>query len=294
MSGFGTFLSLTATGLTMGMIYACLGVGLILLLRAVGVLNFAQGDFLALGAYAGWAITTQLHITGIGMVILLAVFLALFGIFFMFTCYWPLRNSKWPQALMICTLGASTVIAEICPLLCGSTAKTMEPNVTGSITLGEFSLQNQYVLVFAFCLLGLTFVWILFDKIYAGKVMAAAAQNKYAAELIGIPTILTTMCTYILVLLVAGFAGYLLSPIYMVRTSLKNFQSKAFTGVILGGTGSIMGCVIGSLIMGLVESYSTYFTTLYKDVFVFGVLLVILLIKPSGLFKSSIGVQEKA
>ena len=167
-------------------------------------------------------------------------------------------------------------------------------NVSGSLVIGGFSLQNQYILIFGFCLLALAFVYILFEKIYAGKAMAAAAQNKYAAELIGIPTVLTTMCTYMLVLVIAGLSGYLLSPIYMVRTSLKNFQTKAFTGIILGGTGSIAGCIVGALIMGLVEAYSTYFTTLYQDVFVFGVLLIILLIKPRVLFKSYVGVQEKA
>jgi branched-chain amino acid transport system permease protein len=289
----GVFLNLTASGLTMGMIYAMLGVGLILLLRAVGVLNFAQGDFLAIGAYVGWWLAVELKLK-LGFVILfLIIIAAACGALFMYTCYWPLRKSKWPQAMLICTIGASTIITELLPILFGTATKTVAPNIEGQITIGSFSLQYQYILVFVFCLLALLFIYILFEKTYAGKVMSAAAQQKYAAELIGIPTAMTTLVTYILVLVIACFSGYLLSPIYMVTTRLKNFQSKAFIGIVLGGTGSIKGCIVGSLIMGLIEAYSTYVTTLYQNVIVFGVLLLVLMIKPNGIFASSKSVTEK-
>ena len=194
---------------------------------------------------------------------------------------------------MVCTLGAGMVIQEVCLLVCGSMVKPMEPIIPGTLTIGSFVLQWQYIVVFFVSLLVMVAVYLLFDKLYAGRAMLAAAQNSYAANLIGIPSILTTLGTYIIVMMIVGFAGYLVAPIFLVRTTLNSLQSKAFASMVLGGFGSVKGAVIGSLMIGLIESYSTYFTTVYKDVIVFGVLLLTLLIRPQGIF-GEIQLKEKA
>lgn len=288
-----TFLQLTAAGISVGMVYAMLSMGLILLLRAVGVMNFAQGSFLVLGAYTFFYVYNKLEITGVLGLIVMALFFLAFGAFFMFTCYWPMRNSKWSQSLMITTMGASTVITELCLLICGSRQQTMKPIISGAIKIGSFILQYQYLFIFGVSLVIMLAIYIVFEKLYAGRAMSAASQNKYAAELIGIPTMLTTMATYMIVMFCAGFSGYLVAPVYFVRTTLTTFQMKAFAGIVLGGFGNLGGAIIGSLIIGLVESYSTYVTTTYKDLFVYGLLILVLIVKPSGLF-SGIGRTNKA
>jgi len=280
----GTFLQLTAAGLSVGMVYAMLSMGLILLLRAVGVMNFAQGSFMVLGAYTFFYVYGQLEVTGIIGLIIMAAFFLFFGAIFMLCCYWPLRHSKWPQALVITTMGASTFITELCIIVCGPRVQTMPPILDGSIRIGKFILQYQYLFIFVVSILIMLAIYILFDKLYAGRAMAAASQNRYAADLIGIPTFLTIMFTYIIVMLCAGFAGYLIAPVYFVRTTLTTFQSKAFAGIILGGLGNLPGAIIGSIIIGLVDSYSTYFTTTYKDMFAYGILLLVLVFRPQGLF----------
>lgn len=247
-------------------------------------MNFAQGSFLVLGAYTFFYVYSKLEITGIMGLLIMAIFFALFGVLFMFTCYWPVRNSKWAQATMITTMGASTVITEICLLVCGSRRQTIAPIVSGAVKIGSFILQYQYIFIFAVSILIMLVVWVLFEKLYAGRAMAAASQNKYAAELIGIPTMLTTMATYMIVMLCAGFAGYLVAPVFFVRTTLTTFQSKAFAGIVLGGFGNLTGAIIGSVIIGLVESYSSYITTTYKDLVVYGLLLLVLIFRPQGLF----------
>ncbi|MBC8535141.1 branched-chain amino acid ABC transporter permease [Clostridiales bacterium BX7] len=287
------FLSLTGSGLAMGMIYAMLSVGLLLLIRSVGVTNYAQGDLLALGAFTAFFLMDRLNLNGLPMILLMIVLFACFGTTFMFTCYYPLRKTKWNQAIMVCTLGAGMVIQEVCLLVCGSMVKPMEPIIPGTLTIGSFVLQWQYIVVFFVSLLVMVAVYLLFDKLYAGRAMLAAAQNSYAANLIGIPSILTTLGTYIIVMMIVGFAGYLVAPIFLVRTTLNSLQSKAFASMVLGGFGSVKGAVIGSLMIGLIESYSTYFTTVYKDVIVFGVLLLTLLIRPQGIF-GEIQLKEKA
>lgn len=289
----GMFLSLTGSGLAMGMIYAMLSVGLLLLIRAVGVTNYAQGDLLALGAFTAFFCMERLDLSGLPMIGMMIILFACFGAIFMFTCYYPLRKAKWKQAIMVCTLGAGMIIQEVCLLVCGSMVKPMEPIIPGTLTIGTFVLQWQYIVVFVASLVVMTGVYLLFDKLYAGRAMLAAAQNSYAANLIGIPAILTTLGTYIIVMMIAGFAGYLVAPIFLVRTTLNSLQSKAFASMVLGGFGSVPGAVVGSLLIGLIESYSTYFTTVYKDVFVFGVLLLTLLIRPQGIF-GEIQLKEKA
>ena len=290
----GQFLALTFTGLSMGMVYAMLAIGLLLLLRAVGVMNFAQGMLLALGAYTAYYFVTLKGLSLWIAVPLMILFLGLVGIVFMFTCYYPTRNNPFKDGVMVCTIGASMIIEELCMIVCGSKFGMLSPLLEGSLIVGDFVLRKQYIAIFVVCALIMACVWLLFDKLYVGRAMQAAAQNSYAARLIGIPSLVTVMVTYIVVVEVAGFAGFLVAPVFLVRTTLSAIQQKAFAGIILGGFGSIKGAFLGCLLIGLIESYSVYFTTVYKDVFVFGALLLVLAIKPSGILGSSVGFQDKA
>lgn len=289
----GMFFSLTGNGLSMGMIYTMLSVGLLLLIRSVGVPNYAQGDLLALGAYTAFFLMDRLNLSGLPMIVLMLILFACFGTIFMFTTYYPLRKTKWNQSIMVCTIGAGMVIQEINLLVCGSMIKPMKPIIEGSLKIGSFVLQYQYILVFILSLIVLIGVFLLFDKLYAGRAMMAAAQNSYAANLIGIPSLLTTLGTYIIVMMIVGFAGYLVAPIFLVRVTLNTLQSKAFAAMVIGGFGSVTGCFVGGLLIGLIEAYSTYFTTVYKDVFVYGILLLTLLVRPQGIF-GELQLKEKA
>jgi branched-chain amino acid transport system permease protein len=288
----GMFLSLTASGITMGIVYSMLAVGVILIMRAVGVANLAQGDLLAFGAFTSYFLIHRLDLSGLSMILLMIIIFVCFGAIFMFTCYYPLRNAKWSMAIMVCTIGAGMIIQEGCLLICGSLIRVMEPIIPGSLKAGTFVLQYQYIIVFLMSAAVLIGTYLLFDKMYAGRAMQAAAQNKYAANLIGIPSVLTTLATYIIVVVIAGIAGYLVGPIFLVRPTLNTLQSKAFSGMVLGGVGTVKGAIIGSLLIGLIESYSTYVTTVYKDVFVFGVLLLTLLIRPHGIFGQPAQVEK--
>mgnify|MGYP000737720835 CR=1 FL=1 len=129
-------------------------------------------------------------------------------------------------------------------------------------------------------------IHLLFEKLYVGKMMQAACQDAYAANLMGVPSILTIAATYMIVTVVAGFGGYMVAPIYMVRNTLGTLQLRAFAGVVIG---SIKGAIIGSLIVGMVEVFSTMFLSSYRDVTVFLLLLVFLLFRPQGLFGEKIG-----
>ena len=290
MQGFYTLMQpnvlmqLTVNGVAMGMIYALMAMGLILLIRAIGVMNFAQGDLLMLGAFVTWSLTYQLELP-LPIMIPAAMFcFAIIGIIFMFSVYWPLRSVSYPTATVISTMGAAMAIRELATITWGSLPLVSAPLVKGILRVGTLRIQYQYLLTIVIGAVLIYLVFMLFERLYAGRVMQAAAQDKYAAELIGIPTILTTAATYIIVVILASIGGFLIAPVFLVNVTLGSLQLRAFAGVVTGGFGSVKGAIVGSLIIGLVESYSSAFTTTYKDAVVFLVLIVVLLVRPQGLF----------
>ena len=289
------FVSLFVDGLSMGMIYALLGMGLILLVRAVGILNFAQGDLLMIGAYICGCLFLDLKLPLWIMFPIAIVWFALIGIIFMFTVYWPLRKASYSQATIIATMGASIVLQEAVKLIWGSSPRAMPAivqNANGSpkiLNIGQVTLPIQYLIILGVGMVIIYLVLKLFEKLYVGKLMQAACQDAYAANLLGIPSILTICATYAIVMIVCGTCGYLVAPQFMIRSTLGTLQLRAFAGVVIGGFGSITGAVIGCLIVGVVESFSTLFLSGYKDVTVFLLLIIFLVLKPTGLFKGKIG-----
>ena len=286
-SSMNVFIQLTVTGLAMGMVYALVAMGLVLLIRAVGVMNFAQGDLLMMGAFITYGLTNQIEMPIFLMVPVSMLLFGLIGVIFMYCVYWPLRKASYPAATIIATMGASIVIKEICSLIWGSVPMVTTSIVPGVLRIGSLTLQYQYLIIIAVGALLIYLVQTLFDKLYAGRVMQAAAQDGYAANLMGIPVQLTIAVTYAIVTLVVGLGGYLVAPVFSVSLTLGTLQLRAFAGVVLGGFGDIKGAIIGSFIVALIETYGTLFTTTYKDVIVFGVLILILIFRPQGILGKS-------
>jgi len=288
------FSSLLVNGLAMGVIYAMLAMGLILLIRAVGILNFAQGDLLMFGAYITAALVLDVELPMYLMVPASLVFFALIGLIFMFTIYWPLRKATYPAATIIATMGASIILKELATIIWGSQPRTMPSLLTtpegkaAVIRIGNFTLQGQYVLIIVVGAVLMFGVFMLFERLYVGRMMQAACQDPYAANLLGVPTILTISATYIIVATLAGVGGFMVAPIFMVRNTLGTLQLRAFAGVVIGGFGNIKGAIIGSLLVGIVESFSTVGFSGYKDVTVFLLLIIFLLVRPQGLFGEKI------
>jgi len=288
----GLLLQLLVTGLAMGAVYALMSMGLLLLIRAIGVLNFAQGDLFMFGAYIGWGLTNQAKLPLPGIVIALIPIFFIMAVIFMFGVYWPLRNSAWPTAIIICTIGASSILTESSRLIWGAQPMPLKPLIEGSLKIGTASIGYTFIITIAVGAILIAGVFFLFEKFYAGRIMQAAAQDKYAAEIMGIPTVITTLATYFIVMTIAGTAGYMIAPAFFVSPVLSSFQARAFAGVILGGWGSLKGSVIGSFIVGLIESFAAMYTTTYRETIVFMVLIIVLLVRPQGFFGSK--VSDKA
>lgn len=290
------FVTLLLNGLANGMVYALLSMGLILLFRSVGVLNFAQGNMLALGAFLGYAFLVQANMPLWAAIICCLICYALIGLAFMVCIYLPLKDSKYPVAIIVATIGTSTVLNEVISLIWGNEPKPVpyiikNPETGGGafIRLGTVTLQWQLVLTVIVGVVLIAMLNILFEKFFLGKMMEASCQDKYAAELIGVPTLITVSVTYVLAIGLGCIGGFMVAPMYSASVALSVLQLRAFASVIIGGTRSIKGSIIGALIVGLIESFATIRFSNYKNAVIFIIIIVFLLIKPDGLVKSKIG-----
>lgn len=280
----------------MGMVYALLAMGIILLVRAIGLLNFAQGDFLMLGAYITHALLIDMELPLYAMIPLALISFAAVAIIFMLCVYVPLRNASYPAAVTIATIGTGIVLKELVTIIWGSYPLSippllMNPETGGGklLKIGNISLQWQMLLIAIVGFVTIMLVFTLFEKMYAGRMMEAAAQDGYAAELLGIPVLVTIAVSYIISIALACTAGYMVAPTMVVSTTLGRLQLRAFAGVIIGGMGNIKGAVIGALLVGVMEAFFSVWFHEYKDACVFLVLLIFLIFRPQGLFKGKIG-----
>lgn len=285
-------LQLFISGISMGVLYAMMAMGLILIVKAVGVLNFAHGQLFMLGAYITWCLTNQIKLPLWGVVLCALVTFAICGVAYMFSVYWPLRNSPWKVTVTISTLGASIALKEIVRLIWGGVPLNSAPIVEGTLNVGGLYLNYQYLFIIGIGGVLMAGVYILFEKTFIGKVMQATAQDRYAAELIGIPTIVAIACTYAISLCLSGIGGWLAAPLFLASVNLGSMAQKAFAGIVLGGFGSVKGAIVGSLIIGVIESMSVMVTDKYRDAIVFLVLIVVLVFRPQGIFGEK--VAEKA
>ena len=274
------------------MLYALMAMGLILIVKAVGVLNFAHGQLFMLGGYITWMFTYQANLPPGGVIICGIIAFALCGVAYMFAVYWPLKNSPWKVTVTISTLGASIALKELVRLIWGSIPLTASPIVEGVFRIGTAYLNYQYLFIIVIGAALMFGVYILFEKSFIGKIMQATAQDRYAAELIGIPTVVAIACTYMISLTLSGVGGWLAAPLFLVSQSLGSMAQKAFAGIVLGGFGSVKGAIVGCLLIGLIESFSILITDSYKDAVVFLVLIIVLVVRPTGIFGEKIA--EKA
>lgn len=292
------FISLTINGLMMGTIYAIIAMGLVLLIRAVGIMNFAQGDLLAVGAFLGYTLFVQMELPLWAAIIVSLVCYAVFALIFMFCVYYPQRNNANQIPVVIATIGASTVIREGLSIIYGTDPKPMPYFITDDMGQGVMvsilgvNVQLQYILTIGVGVFVILIVTLFIDKLYVGKMIQATSQSRYTAALLGVPTTMTIALTYILSCSIASFSGFLVAPMFSVKTSLSSFQFAAFSGAVIGGWGSTKGAIIGAMMVGLIQAYATPTFSIYKDAVVFGLFLLFLLFKPQGLFPSKIG--EKA
>ncbi len=275
------------SGLSTGAIYALIGVGFAIIHNSTGIINFAQGEFVMLGGMLTLFFLTALKLPLIVSVILAIAVATLVGIAFERLAIRPMKNAS-PISLVIITIGGSILIRGIAMLVWGKDTHAL-PTFSGNdpIQLGEATILPQHLWIFA-----VTVVVIICSKLYfnytiSGKAMRACAYNSRAAGLVGIDVRRMVLFSFAISAAMGSMAGIIIAPLTMTSYDVGIMLGlKGFCAAIIGGMSSGLGTVFGGIILGVLESLGAgLLSSGYKDAIAFIILLIILLVRPQGLFK---------
>ncbi len=274
-------------GLSMGSIYAVIALGYTMVYGIAKMLNFAHGDVIMVGAYAGIIAGTNLLLGSLISIVIAIVTCALLGFTIEKLAYKPLRNAS-SLAVLITAIGVSQFLQAVALLVFGSSRLSFPKLISiPAIQIGE-SLTISGASVFTMGISAVIMIaLVLFVKnTQTGRAMLAVSEDKNAARLMGINVNKTISITFIIGSALAAVAGicYGLSYTYIGPTTGAMPGIKAFVAAVIGGIGSIPGAMLGGIILGLIENFTkVYISTTLSDAVVFGVLIVVLLIKPTGI-----------
>ena len=302
------FLSYLITGISLGSIYAIIALGYTMVYGIAKMLNFAHGDVIMVGAYVSFYVTmfAGSNLLGedpsaltTGAVALVSVLLAMvvctvLGVVIEGLAYRPLRQAG-SLAVLITAIGVSYFLQNAAQLLFGANPKNFTPVVSGQLTLFDGQLRISYValLTITACVVIMLGLTAFTGKSKMGKAMRACSEDKAAAQLMGIDVNRTISMTFAIGSALAAVAGVLLCSTYptLMPTTGSLPGIKAFTAAVFGGIGSIPGAMLGGILLGIIEIFAKAFNTNISDAVVFAVLIVVLLVKPSGLLGKT--VREK-
>ena len=282
------FLSYLINGISLGSVYAIIALGYTMVYGIAKMLNFAHGDVIMIGAYISFCATQYMGMPTIVSVIMAMAVCTMLGIVIERLAYKPLRQSA-SLAVLITAIGVSYFLQNMALLIWGSNPKNFTSvfNV-GSITLfgGKLLISSETILTVLANIVIMIALTLFTGKTKIGKAMRAVSEDKGAAELMGINVNATISMTFAIGSGLAAIAGVLLCSAYPVLMPTTGSMPgiKAFTAAVFGGIGSIPGAMIGGLLLGVIEILGkAYVSTELGDAFVFAVLIVVLLVKPTGL-----------
>ena len=283
-----SFLSYLCSGISLGSIYAIIALGYSMVYGIAKMLNFAHGDVIMIGAYICFCATQYWGMAPITSVVVAMVVCTLLGVVIERLAYKPLRAAS-SLAVLITAIGMSYLLQNSALLIWGANPKSFPSVVSiGSISLfdGQLLISGETIVTVLANIVIMIALTLFTGKTKMGKAMRVVSEDKGAAELMGINVNATISLTFAIGSALAAIAGVLLCSAYPALTPTTGSMPgiKAFTAAVFGGIGSIPGALIGGLLLGVIEILGkAYVSTELGDAFVFAVLIVVLLVKPTGL-----------
>ncbi|RMX04824.1 branched-chain amino acid ABC transporter permease [Corticibacter populi] len=282
------FLQHTANGLVLGSTYALLGIGLTLIFGIMKVVNFAHGEFYALGAYVTYALVSLMGLNFFGSLVLAAIFGFVVGAAVEFVLLRKRKLESMDEVMLI-MIALMLIMQNTELLLWGGIAKAVEsPFGPESLHWAGVSISPIRLFVLCTAVLLLVVFYFMIEKSRIGLAMRSTFQDKDAAKIVGVNVSRIYMFTFALGSCMAAVAGALLAPVFVVSPTMGDLVNlKAFAIVILGGLGSISGAAIGGFVLAFVEEFGAgYVSTAYRDAFGFLIILAILAFRPQGIFST--------
>jgi len=286
MSLFSTIINQLINGLQTGSVYALVALGYSMVYGIIMLLNFAHGDIIMVGSYVIWIMLAMLGLPPIVGIIAAVVGCTLLGILIEKVAYTPLRKSP-RLSLLITAIGISFLLENLAQLIMGAGAKSMPAILSGpGIVLSDINISFPAMLTIVVAMISMAILTILVRKTKMGKAMRAVSEDMGAAQLMGISVNGTISFTFAIGSALAGIGAVLYCTAYPQASPTMGAMLglKAFVAAVLGGIGSIPGAMIGGFAIGLAEALvSSVGLSVWKDGVVFAILIVVLLVKPTGI-----------
>ena len=278
----------TINGISLGSIYALIALGYTMVYGIIKLINFAHSDVYMLGAYIGYVCMTTLRIGFLPSLLISMTLCTVIGVVVEKVAYKPLRNAT-RIAVLITAIGVSLFIEYVTMAIAGANVRSYPP-MTGimadSFNIGNINISMQQVIIVSITIILMVSLQFIVKKTRIGKAMRAVSLDSDAAELMGINVNTTISFTFAIGSALAGAAGIMVGIYYNSINPLMGMLPglKAFVAAVFGGIGIIPGAMIGGYFIGIVEVLvSGYGNSMYRDGVVFAILILVLIIKPTGL-----------
>ena len=276
------FLITLVNGLSLGGIYAMIALGYTMVYGIAKMLNFAHGDIIMVG---GYTILLFIPVNPVLAIVAAIVFCVIVGVTVERFAYKPLRGAS-PLAVLITAIGVSTLLQSLAQVIFGSAPKIQQINL-GALQVGQLKIEISTIITLVCSVIVMVALHLFVKYTKVGRAMVAVSEDKGAAQLMGINVNFIIMITFAIGSALAALAG--LFYFLKVQTMTTTFGAlpgiKAFTAAVIGGIGSIPGAMVGGLLLGVVESICLSIPAIsaYTDAIEFSILIIILLVKPTGL-----------
>jgi branched-chain amino acid transport system permease protein len=280
------FLQQLINGLSLGSVYALMAVGYSLVYSIMNFSNFAHGGVIMLGAYFGFFAITALKLPFLPAFIVAILGTGLLAVFIERVAYKPLRDRKAPFLyFIISAMGASIFLENIVIATIGPTFKNYPPIFDFTpVMMGQIAVGRLDGIAFIVSAISLTALVLFIDRTKLGKAIQASSYNMKACTLMGVNTDLVVLVVFALGGILAGVAGVFFGMKYTVYPQIGNITLKSFIAAVFGGLGSLPGAVLGSLLLGVIETLvSGYLSSQYRDLIAFVILIGVLVLRPSGI-----------
>lgn len=292
-----SFVSYLINGISLGSVYAIIALGYTMVYGIAKMLNFAHGDVIMVGSFVVFTAVNSMGLPPLAAIVLAMVLCTILGVVIERVAYRPLRNAASPLAVLITAIGVSYLLQNLALLIFGADTKTFQSVVTLSplkFADGQLVITGETIVTIVVSIVIMVCLTLFVNKTKAGRAMRAVSEDKGAAQLMGINSNGTIALTFAIGSALAAVAGVLLCSAYPSLTPYTGSMPgiKAFVAAVFGGIGSIPGAMLGGVLLGVIEILGkAYISSQMADAIVFGVLIVVLLVKPTGILGKKI--QEK-
>ena len=288
-----SFLSYLINGISLGSVYAIIALGYTMVYGIARMLNFAHGDIIMVGGFTVFTIVTTMGGSPVVGILASVVVCTVLGVTIERVAYRPLRDAS-PLAVLITAIGVSYLLQNVALLIFGSNARQFTSVITVpalKLAGGKLSISSVTIVTILSCIVIMAALMAFINKTKMGQAMLAVSEDRGAATLMGINVNRTISVTFAIGSALAAVAGVLLCSAY---PSLSPYTGSmpgiiAFTAAVFGGIGSIPGALIGGILLGIIEILGrAYISSQLSDAIVFAVLIVVLLVKPTGILGKQI------